>query len=249
MLGLLYSDGNVRIQLTPTSKKFAVRFLQSLSFCRQLFVWIQNNTELYSHYNETNISIIPTSNPNYDLSCLELAGIDSVKFVRWLLEEIYGKIPILERKLKVLLSVDVTKIQDKVKVHVEKRFTNKIKRPWTEQEIEQLKIYLQNNPTHTDEMVGNFLNRTARAVQHKRKELGIQRTTKIVQKTSNIPYSKEELECIKETLQNSPSRSSTMLLDLVKRLNSLPSNAGQPPRTIRGIRTYIQKHVDNKNPT
>lgn len=248
LLGLLYADGNVRIKLTSKSPQFAVRFLQSWDFCCELLLWIQENSGFYTHYNETSISRIATKNPNYDLAGLELAGIDSVKLVRWLLEDSDGKIPILERKLKVLLNLDITKIKAQKKVFVGDRFTNKEKRTWTQEEVEQLKTYLTNNPTHTDEMIGTFLKRTARAVQHKRTQLKIQRTTK-VQKTPNTSYSKEEFECIKETLKNTSNRSSEMLLDLVESLNKLPSNAGKSARTVRGVRTYIQKHFDNQEPT
>lgn len=249
LLGLLYADGNVRIDLRPKSPQFAVRFLQSADFCRELLKWMQNNSGFYTHYDETSIKIIPTKNPNYDLACLELSGIESVKLVRWLLQDSHGKIPILERKLKILLSFDITKIKEQKKVAVVRRFTNQEKRRvWTPQEADELISYVKDNPTHTDEMIGKARGRTARAIQHKRKELNIQRTVPSQKGPSN-PYSQEELKLIKETLKNNPSRNLDVLKKLVNDLNNLPSNAGKDPRIIRGVRTYIQKHFDNNNET
>lgn len=248
LLGLLYADGNVRIQQKPGADKFAVRFLQSHNFCKEFLLWIQQNTGFYHHYNHKSIAIIPTSTPNYDLACLELAGIDSVKFVRWLLEDTDGKIPILERKLKVLLSVNVTKVKVVRKVPVQQRFTNRQKRAWTDAEINSMEAYMAQNPTHTDEMIGKHIGRTARAVQHQRKALGINRVTTQFVKTPNIPYSEKEINCIQETLKNCPDRNAEVLLDLVDRLNKLACNAGKKQRTIRGVRSFIQKHCDNQKP-
>lgn len=145
----------------------------------------------------------------------------------WLLKDSNGRILILERKLKVLLNTNVKKVKETQKIPGEKRFTNKVKRPWTQDEIEKLKTYVLTNPTHTDEMIGNFLNRTAKAVHHQRKKLGIKRQTQTILKTANVPYSNEEIECIKEVLKNSPHRSAEMLKDLVNRLNDLSCNKGK----------------------
>lgn len=96
-----------------------------------------------------------------------------------------------------------------------KRLTSTAKRPWTQDEIEKLKTYLLTNPTYTDEMIGNFLNRTSKAVQHQRQKLGIKKSTQTSVKTANFPYSNEEIECIKELLENSPNRTSEMVINLV----------------------------------
>jgi transposase-like protein len=244
LLGLLYSDGNIRIYKHLNSTQYAVRFLQSKKFCERLLIWIQQNTTYFSHYNKTNISTIPTKTPNYDLACLELAGIDSVKFVRWLLKSNYIYIPKLQRKFGVLLKVDVAKVKQITKIPVTQRFTSRAKRPWTQNEIQQLKNYISANPTHTDEIIGKVLNRTPRAVAHQRNKLGIQKNLLGVAKSKNHPYSKEEIKCIEETLKQTTDRNDQILIDLVNRLNDLPCNKGTIQRTLKGVRTFIKKHID-----
>lgn len=66
LLGLLYSDGNVKIIANQESKQYAVRFLQSYDFCIKLLSWIQQNTGLYLHYNENKVSKLETQQDNYD---------------------------------------------------------------------------------------------------------------------------------------------------------------------------------------
>lgn len=67
--------------------------------------------------------------------------------------------------------MDLNSVKEVEKIPVEKRFTNKTKRKWTSKEIEELKNYISKNPSHTDEMIGNHLNRTSRAVNHQRKKV------------------------------------------------------------------------------
>lgn len=88
LLGLIYSDGNVKVVTSSASgtRQFALRFLGSFEFCQKLLKWIQENAKLYTHYNESSVVRIQTKTPNYDLACLELSGVDSVNLVRWLVE-------------------------------------------------------------------------------------------------------------------------------------------------------------------
>lgn len=55
LLGLLYADGNTKIQFSKNNNKFSVRFLSSFDFCQKLLKWIQENANLYLHYNESSI--------------------------------------------------------------------------------------------------------------------------------------------------------------------------------------------------
>jgi len=65
VLGLLYADGNVKVFTTPEgNRQFAVRFLSSFGFCVELLKWIQENTKLYAHYNESSVVRIETKTPN-----------------------------------------------------------------------------------------------------------------------------------------------------------------------------------------
>lgn len=124
LLGLLYSDRNSKITISAQRQQFAVRFLQSYDFCVQLLKWIQENTQLYVHYNENSIQKIETKTPNYNVACLELTGIDCVKFVQWLWEEVDDRIPLLDRKISPMLNIHTESVKEIAKTPVQQRFTN-----------------------------------------------------------------------------------------------------------------------------
>jgi hypothetical protein len=251
LLGLLYSDGNTKISCEPEKKIFAVRFLQSYDFLQKLLKFIQmtgkdNSVFDFSHYDETSISIIETKQSGYDVASLELSGIDSVKFVKWLLEDNMAIIPILERKIKPILEVNINNVRQVPKIPVAKRFTNKKKKKWTNQEIQNLKDYILHNPDHTDEMIAKHFNRTYRAISHQRKKLGLSKNRSKLKKSKSIPYTTEEIIFIENFLKTYPNRDIEVLTKLVKQLNDLPSSEEKSPRTLRGVRSFITNVIDKK---
>ena len=244
VLGVLYSDGNVYI--ATKEKKFVVRFLQSYDFLLKLLKWVQENANLFLHFNKSNVSKIETKQKNYDLAILEFSGIDCVKLLRWLTEENLDLIPPLTRKIEPILNVDINSVKAVKKIAVEKRFTSTTKKKWTTEE-ENLKTYILENPTHTDEMIANHFNCTYRAINHKKKELGLSTNNTNKQKSPSFKYKAEEISLIKEILESYNNRDYSVLLDIVNKLNALPCNQNKPPRTIKGVRLFIQKNIDNKN--
>jgi len=95
----LYEDGNTKIQISKNNNKFSVRFLSSFDFCQKLLKWIQENANLYLHYNKSSVQQVETQTPGYDLACLELAGVDAVKLVRWLIQGNESFVPPLKYKI------------------------------------------------------------------------------------------------------------------------------------------------------
>lgn len=251
LLGLLYSDGNSKITILGKRQQFAVRFLQSYYFCIRLLKWIQENTDLYLHYNENSIQKIKTKTCNYDVACLELAGIDCVKFVRWLWEDVDDLIPLLDRKISPMLNLNIENFKEITKTLVQQRFTNKEKRAWTSQEVANLKQYILENSTYTNEMIGHHFDRSSHAIGHKRKELRIfsfERTETTlhtrIPKNPSFKYKPEEISLIQQVLNSTEQRSYSVLVDLVHQLNTLPCNENKIPRTIRGVRSFIKKNID-----
>lgn len=175
-----------------------------------------------------------------------MAGIDAIKFVRWLLEDFNSFLPPLTRKIQPILDVDVASIQQIPKVSVQKRFTSRQKRAWTDQEIQNFKNYVLQNPNDTDKIIGNYFNRTARSIQHQRKNLGLQKA-KNIRQAPNVPYKPEEVSLIQTFLNSNRDRSSAILVELVKQINALPCNKGQVVKTVRSVRNFIRKSIDKKD--
>lgn len=209
------------------------------------------NTDLYLHYNENSIQKIKTKTSNYDVACLELAGIDCVKFVRWLWEDVDDLIPLLDRKISPMLNLNIENFKEITKTLVQQRFTNKEKRAWTSQEVANLKQYILENSTYTNEMIGHHFDRSSHAIGHKRKELRIfsfERTETTlhtrIPKNPSFKYKPEEISLIQQVLNSTEQRSYSVLVDLVHQLNTLPCNENKIPRTIRGVRSFIKKNID-----
>lgn len=195
LVGLLYSDGNVKIQISNNHTQFAIRFLASFQFCQKLFKWIQENAKLYLHYNQNSVTRLQTKTPYYDVVCLELAGSDSVKFVRWLVEGNQSVLPPLERKMLRIFEVDIQNVREIQKIPIEQSFQNRTKKKWTDQEKTNIKNFILENPTVTDELIGHHFSRSAKAIGHQRRKLGflkkIENTTVTISKNYSLRYTAE----------------------------------------------------------
>lgn len=99
--------------------------------------WIQENTKFYAHYKESSVVWLETKTPNYDLTCLELTGIDAVKFVQWLVEGSESFLPQLNRKLARILGVKTDSVREVEKVPIEFCFKSKTRKKWTNDETEK----------------------------------------------------------------------------------------------------------------
>lgn len=147
-----------------------------------------------------------------------------------------------------MLNIHTESVKEIAKTPVQQRFTNKEKRFWTPEEMENLKQYILENPTHTNEMIGNYFHCSPRAIRHKRKELRIFQNNEITHsctsKNPNFKYKIEEISLIQQILNSCEQRNSSVLVNLVHQLNALPCNQNKTPRTIRCVRSFIKKHID-----
>jgi hypothetical protein len=246
----LYEDGNTKIQISKNNNKFSVRFLSSFDFCQKLLKWIQENANLYLHYNKSSVQQVETQTPGYDLSCLELAGVDAVKLVRWLIQGNESFVPPLKYKISDFVEIDIENVRQIHKPPIEQRFESTTKRKWTDQEKAELQQYILDHPTATDEIIAKHLNRSIRAIGHQRQKLGLKKTknsTGKFFKNSNTKYTSEEISLILEALNSCESRTQDVLINLVNKLNSLPNQT--TTRTIRGVRQYIKKYIDGEQKT
>jgi hypothetical protein len=251
LLGLFYSDGNAKVVISSSgSCQFAIRFLSSFEFCQKLLKWIQENTKLYAHYNQSSVVQIETKTSHYDLACLEFAGIDAVKLIQWLVEGTESLLPPLNRKLARILEVKTDSVRAIQKVPLHQRFKSQTKRKWTAKETNEFKQYVLENPTLIDEKIGQHFNRSLRAIRHKRKSLGLLKKIEkgsLFQKNSNLKYTPEEILCISGILSCCEIRTEDVLLNLVEELNALPCNQYRPPRAVLGVRIFIKKYIDSFN--